>query len=108
MDHWQKCNKAIRKTKRRKFGESRAKQRVLRLNTESIICKRKIWYNEPYRNENYCYAKTFLRKMKREAIQQKKIFANHTFNIWLVPKDNHDGGITHLELDILECKSGGS
>lgn len=41
--------------------------------------------------------------MKREAIQQKKIFANHTFNIWLVPKDNHDGGITHLEPDTLEC-----
>lgn len=54
MDFGVKCKiqnyKAFRKKNRRKYLGSRAKQRFLRLDAKSTICKRKKIINKPYQN----------------------------------------------------------
>ena len=49
---------------------------------------------------------SWLQSTSAEAEDIKKRWQEHTeelFKKWLSNSDNHDGVITHLELDILEC-----
>ena len=50
---------------------------------------------------------SWLQSTSAEAEDIKKRWQEHTeelFKKWLSNSDNHDGVITHLELDILECE----
>lgn len=61
----------------RKPSKLRTRHRILRLDTKSTIHKRKNGHTDLIKIRNFCSVRCPMKRMKRQATEQEKIFANH-------------------------------